>query len=197
MNASDPNAGIARLPNPRIAVLALHALGGATSRQTTQDVALRCFKMAPRRFSWKKHPNYPSDKTAFDALNDAKKAKNGKLVAGGGKEDWILTPAGIAWCDQHEQELGEASVSGPSQLTDPELQSLRRLRRHRLFEVWKAGGEPPPQELVADAVRLLPDAQWAAVRRKAEDLSAAARSAELDDVESFLSWLMRARSTAS
>lgn len=197
MNSPEQSASVARLSNSRIAVLALHALGGATTRRTTQEVALRCFKMAPRRFAWKNHPNYPSDKTAFDALNDAKKARYGKLVAGGGKDAWILTPAGIAWCGEHEQELGQASMGGPSQLTDPELRSLRQLRRHRLFEVWKTGGEPPPQELVADAVRLLPDAQWTAVRRKAEDLLAAARSAELNDVEGFLSWLMRARSTVS
>ena len=195
MSSPEQDADVARLSNPRIAVLALHALGGATTRRTTQDVALRCFMMAPRRFAWKNHPSYPSDKTAFDALTDAKKARYGKLVAGGGKDAWILTPAGIAWCSEHE--FGQASVGGASQLTGPELQSLRQLRRHRLFEVWKAGGDPPPQELVADAVRLLPDAQWAAVRRKAEDLLAVARSAELDDVEGFLSWLMTAQSTAS
>ena len=188
---------IDRLPNHQVATLVLYELGGDVVRQDSEDVAARCFALAPRRFCWKKYPKYPSLDTARVALSDAKKAEKGRLVSGGIKEKWILTPSGVTWCKDHLQGVGSAVLSGTSRLTDQQVQAIKRLRRHRLFQDWKSGADPPSQELVAETMRLLPDAPVGVLRRRLEDLLSAARSAELDDAEGFLQWLMETLSTAS
>ncbi len=71
------------LSNIDIALYALHLLGGQDHRVHTEDVALKCFELAPTQFSWVKYPNYPEYNTAYLALGDAQKAKYGGLVVGG------------------------------------------------------------------------------------------------------------------
>ena len=81
---ANSNAGVRPtddLTNWQIALLALYTLGGATSRQHGEDVALKCYEMAPRRFSWEKY-KYPHLELVRSALRDAKKEKHGVMVSG-------------------------------------------------------------------------------------------------------------------
>ena len=68
------------LSNIDIAVYALYLLGGWRDRIHTEDIALKCFELAPSKFSWVKYPEYPDNNTAYLSLGDAKKTKYGVLV---------------------------------------------------------------------------------------------------------------------
>ena len=128
---------IDRLANWQIAVLALYSLGGATSRKHGEEVALKCYEIAPRRFGWGKHPQL---EPARVALRDAKKEKYGSLVAGSDATGWLLTKGGLAWCEENAESLSAESLrQGLSALAEPEVRVLLQLMDHRLFEQWRRG----------------------------------------------------------
>ena len=69
-----------KLSDIDIALYALYLLGGWQKRVHTEDIALRCYKLVPSKFSWVKYPQYPDPAPTRFALGDAKKKKYGMLV---------------------------------------------------------------------------------------------------------------------
>jgi len=47
------------LSNAQIAAIGVAHLGGDVRAVDTEDVAMVIFKLAPKRFSWKKYPDIP------------------------------------------------------------------------------------------------------------------------------------------
>ncbi len=179
-----------RLPNHLVATLALYILGGASARQNAEEVAVKCFGLAPQRFCWRRYPQYPSEIRTRVALGDAKKARYGALVEGSSQRDWILTPAGVRWCQNHlASDLGTHEAAGATQLTISARRDLAELESHAQFRRFQSGEMQPSQPEVADAVGLLPDAPPDAVRRRIADLTAAAHAAGYEEVERYLEWL--------
>lgn len=177
-----------RMTNPQVAALALYSLGGATARQHQEDVAVRCYKLAPRRFSWERY-DYPDIDRAGIALRDGKKERNGALVTGDKRVGWLLTPAGIDWARERTQLIGDSTAKGTSVLSVADDRELRRLRQHRLFGEWQAGSDSIPAFRAADAVGLPADAPAQAIARRITELQGAARAGKQQDVEGFLKWL--------
>ena len=70
------------LSDKDIAVYALYILGGWRQRIHTEDIALKCYQLAPSKFSWVKYPEYPDVAPARFALEAAKKPENRALVKG-------------------------------------------------------------------------------------------------------------------
>ncbi len=70
------------LSNEEIVLYALHLLGGWHKRVHTEDIALKCFELAPSKFSWTKYPKYPDLAPARFALESAKNSQYGSLVEG-------------------------------------------------------------------------------------------------------------------
>jgi len=138
------------LANWEIAVFAVNGLGGAARRVATEDVALKCFDLAPDAFSWVKYLQFPDKDVVRSALVDARKDKNGRLLqgrAGRGKgqltrtnatpsrDGWMLTEAGARWIRENEsriaQQLGQRNASDHRQ---EHRQRLSRLQSHRLYK---------------------------------------------------------------
>src|SRR5713101_4828130 len=82
------------LSNTEVMVLAVHRLGGILTGQDTEDIAMEADRIAPGRFRWRKYPQFISDELIRVFLSDAKKQKNGGLLAGDGTRGWRLTVAG-------------------------------------------------------------------------------------------------------
>ncbi len=178
------------LTNWQMAVLALYALGGATSPLHGEDVAMKCYEMAPRRFGWEKHRQYPHLERACAALRDAKKEKNGALVSGTETKGWLLTKEGLAWCEENAAVLGAGVLrSGMSSLPKAEVRVLRELEAHRLFAQWKRGEREMSRYEVADALGYPADAPRDAVRVRLDALIGAAHIAKMGEMERFLEWL--------
>lgn len=179
----------ARLPNWKIAVAALHALRGATARRRTEDIALRCFEMAPRRFGWRGHPQL---EPARAALRTAKKPASGAFVTGTDAAGWLLTEAGRAWCETRLEGLPEGlRARGWSALTVAEARALRRFVGQPLFSRWKHGERNFAPYEIADSLGFPADAPPPAVCRRLEELLAAARTAESTELVECLEWNLR------
>ena len=185
-----------RLSNPQIAALALYLIGGATARQHQEDVAVKCYELAPRRFGWERH-DYPDIDRVGTGLRDAKKPKNGALATGDKRAGWLLTPEGIDWAAEHGRLASGSVASGASVLGAAEDRELRQLRSHRLFEAWRAGGEAVTVFQAADAVGLPADAPVPSVARRIDELAGAARAGKRQDMEGFLEWLKASLSPSS
>ncbi|MFH2104546.1 MAG: hypothetical protein ABIJ39_14455 [Chloroflexota bacterium] len=133
------------LSNIDIAVYALYLLGGWRDRVHTEDIALKCFELAPSKFSWVKYPEYPDNHTAYLSLGDAKKQKYGALVEGGSERQkgkkhigrWKLTPHGVEWIEiskqRIEEALGKHATIGERLDTDRKLKELRNSTGYRKF----------------------------------------------------------------
>ena len=177
------------LTNWQVALLALYALGGATSRQHGEDIALKCYEIAPRRFSWEKY-QYPHLEVVRSALRDAKKEKHGVMVSGADAKGWLLTKEGLSWCEQNAAALGDRGLRNRmSSLPKAEARVLRELADHRLFAQWKRGEGEISRYEVADALGYPADAARDAVCRRLEALIGAAHVAKMGEMERFLKWL--------
>lgn len=178
-----------RLPNWRIAVAALYALRGATARRRSEEIALRCFEMAPRRFGWRGHPQL---EPARAALRAAKRAGTTAFVTGSDAAGWLLTEAGRAWCDAHLEDLPEElRARGWSALTVSESRALGRFAGKPVFRRWKRGERDLALYEIADSLGYPAETPAPAVRRRLEELLAAARTAEAAQLADCLEWNRR------
>ncbi|MGI8925415.1 MAG: hypothetical protein ACR2HN_02065 [Tepidiformaceae bacterium] len=180
-----------RLPNFKIAALALWEMGGASERVETEDVAAVCWKWAPERFGWKKYPQFPDIRIVAEALRDAKKAKNGELASGDERGGgWTLTPAGVAWIASSPELLSQfAMSSGRSILSRQKEQLLRSLRAHPAFEAWK-GGCSANRFTVADASGLTADSPTVVVVSRLNELLSASAVHGDQELQEFIKWLL-------
>src|SRR5208283_3350016 len=73
---------MAELSDKDIVLYALYILGGWQKRVHTEDIALKCYELAPSKFSWTKYPQYPDITPTRFTLETAKKLDSGELVKG-------------------------------------------------------------------------------------------------------------------
>ena|SRR4030042_1317562 len=119
-----------------IAIYALYLLGGWQKRIHTEDVALKCYELAPSKFSWVKYPKYPDPAPARFALEAAKKPKDGALVKGESERKrtvkniggWMLTDGGVQWILANiariEVSLGKHAPTGDRLFSDRNIKVL-------------------------------------------------------------------------
>lgn len=103
----------ARLNNAQIAVLAAYLAGASKGHADTEDVAVKAAELAPGRFSWRKYPDQINIETVRKRLWDAASEKMGRLLTGSERDGWLLTEAGLKFCQEHSEELnktGEGQV---------------------------------------------------------------------------------------
>jgi hypothetical protein len=72
--------------NVDVVVYVLALLGGVEKTVYSEDVAARCYEVAPSRFSWQlpkyRQKGWPDKYIVRAGLEDAKKEKHGALVVG-------------------------------------------------------------------------------------------------------------------
>ncbi len=125
-----------KLSDVDVVLYALYKLGGWQERIHTEDIALKCYKLAPSKFSWVKYKEYPDLMAVWFALGDAKKERYGALVVGGserkkgsGKDKfggWRLSENGLQWIKDNQYRIEESLYGGFS--PDSRLIEGRRLK---------------------------------------------------------------------
>ena len=92
---------------------AVYLLGGDQKRIDTEDVAVRAFQLAPKRFSWRKYPEQINLELVRVYLSDAKKPEHGGLLTGSGRTGWSLTRKGLVWLRSARSKLQTLGMSEP------------------------------------------------------------------------------------
>lgn len=193
-----------RIPNWETAVYALYSLGGATRSVHTEDIALKCFELAPGSFSWIKHPHLPDKEVARSSLVDARKEKNGRLVAGrAGRhtgqyrnrgttpevDGWTLTHEGVKWVKGNEHRVQHSLGLGLDHSNRQEIRkALRRVKESTLFRDYVANieGFVPRIGELAELLRCRVDAEEHVWSKRFATLRNQAQLAEQADVLAFL-----------
>jgi len=135
------------LSDKDIAVYALYVSGGWQKRIHTEDIALKCYELAPSKFSWVKYPQFPDPTPTRFALEAAKKPKYGALVKGESERKrtsrniggWMLTADGVEWVRANmkriEGYLGEHRPTGDRSPADRKLKALTESSGFKKFKV--------------------------------------------------------------
>jgi hypothetical protein len=192
-----------KLNNWELAAYALYLAGGLSKPVHTEDIALKCFELAPDAFSWVRHPQLPDKDIVRVALTDARKPKAGGLVSGRAgraprrqvssarlslSDGWMLTNSGATWIAANEHRL--AKMMGKREIRHDRqdlLQRLSRVRNHPLFEKFrKIPTFSPTLGEMAELFRCRPDAPLSIWQKRIQATRNDASLANQDDTLAFL-----------
>lgn len=190
--------------NREIVVYALYLLGGATRKCHTEDIALKCFELAPDSFSWTKHTQYPDKDIVRVALTDARKNKYGGVIDGRTGQSrgqfqktqrepttdgWILTDAGVTWIEQNFQRLQILGSDAPAkEHRQKTLKFLGRVRKHKVFKQYEDDTDRfyPTIGDLADLLRCRVDADEAVWRERFERIKRHALVSGQNEITGFV-----------
>lgn len=187
-----------QISNIDVVVFALFLLDGVKKKVHTEEIAVRCHALAPDKFSWhlEKYKHFPDRQATFWALQDARKAKSGRLVEGRGgrdaygeREGWHLTPEGVKWLIKNEQRIAKALEQKRPQMRQLDKgRFLKKLRREDAFMAYIKDGnlENVSRYNFTDFLNCPPDADIATIEKKFEAIKAKAVLITDDELDGFL-----------
>jgi hypothetical protein len=182
------------IANWEIFLWALEDLGGAATLVDVEDIFIRCFEAAPRRFAWRTRIDLPDYKKCSKALQEAEARSPRMLVKAGSSFRRQLTVEGQTWLEANRARLGGVLESGklvqePKQR--PRARLLSEVEQSDVFQAWKAEGTVPSEKWrVAELLRCSPDSDMRIWSDRLQILRSAAHIAERSEILSFLEELM-------
>jgi len=193
-----------RYPNRELAVYALYLLNGASERQHTENIALKCFEIDASSFSWTKYPDYPDKDIVRVALTDAAKEQYGSYVegrTGQGKglsaktkktrklDGWRLTAEGIEWVRENENELKKnTGAQAPKEHRQKLVKKINNVKRHPLYEKYEKASDQfsPDIGAIASLLKCRVDASESIWAKRFENYMGQAQSTQESEVLTFL-----------
>lgn len=120
------------LTQTEIVTWAVYLLGGAQKRVDTEDVAVKVFGLAPKRFSWRKYPDQIDLELVRVYLSAAKDVEHGELLVGSGRTGWSLTRKGLMWVRSAGAELPKRhQIASDRQSRAGSIDATRRARERK------------------------------------------------------------------
>ena len=117
------------LTNAQISALSLALLGGTTKTIDIEEIAIKAFEIAPEKFCWRNHPDRIDLRVVQYALKDAASEKKGEiLIRGNLRYGFMLTPKGVAWSEEFQEEFGEIIINSPRSQSVEDKRQLETLR---------------------------------------------------------------------
>lgn len=142
-----------RLSNTQIAVLAAYLAGGSKAPADTEDVAVKAAELAPGRFSWRKYPEQINIETIRKRLWDAASDKMGRLLTGSERDGWLLTEAGLKFCQEHAGELSKTGDGAIRMSQREQAWATRervRMQAEAAYRKWQHGNIEEVQPVEAE-----------------------------------------------
>jgi hypothetical protein len=142
------------LTNHEVVLLAVYLLGGETSPIDTEDIAVKANALAPGAFTWRKYVEQINLEIVRVILSNLKRAEDGNLLVGKGKDGWMLTERGLHLAKSFSDNSTRASGS-KTPLSQKE-KSWRRSEKVRMlataaFEKFSIGDLDKVTEQEAEA----------------------------------------------
>jgi len=176
--------------NWELFVWSLYQLGGADHFVDIEDVSLRCFDIAPARFSWRTRADLPDFKKTAKALQEAEARWPKLLVKTGDSFGRRLTVEGQEWISANSPRLKVQFESGapvPEPRTRPTSRLLAEIERTDLFRAWEKTRKLPDEKWqMAELLHCSPDSCADIWTARMETARATAKSANNERVLHFL-----------
>lgn len=180
-----------KLDNPDIIPFALYQLGGIGDFVDVEDVFVHCYKIAPARFGWRKHP-FPNYKSLSKALRDYEEKHTNHLIKtrdGLGRQ---LSAEGLEWLKRRLPILQSAlQMPGTSPPTRRPVQRiLNDLASNPFVQQFLAGGRPElKKHEVSDILLCSPDSSPSVFKERLEMYRATAKDGSREELLRFLDYL--------
>jgi hypothetical protein len=114
--------------NADIVCLACYQNGGAFECIHIENIAIRAYKIAPEKFSWKHYPERIDLRTVQYALKD-EALRDGARIQGNLREGYQLTPTGLKWAEEFSKSIQDTTepkaISATSNQIDAERHRIR------------------------------------------------------------------------
>ena len=175
--------------NKDVFLWALFRLGGQTDFVDVEDIYIRCFDLAPRRFSWRTK-EIPDLKKCAKALRDTEAMQPPLLVKTEDSYCRKLTVEGQQWIEDNTPRLttgleGDRIVQEPK--SRPNSRLLAPIEKSDLFAAWRATAVVPDEKWrIAELFRCAPDSPLDVWRKRMQSLRGIAYAAEKRHVLEFL-----------
>lgn len=176
--------------NWEILLWSLYRSGGFDSFVDIEVVFIKCFEIAPNRFSWRTRKEYPDYKKCAKALQEAERRRPALLIKTKDGLKRQLSVEGQKWVEINHERIGLMLESGrvvQEPITRPHIKFLTELERSDEYLAWLELKITPEEKWrVADLFRCSPDSDQDVWRSRLEVMKSAARSAGKEDVLDFL-----------
>ena len=141
--------------NQDIFIWALYLLGGADNDIGVEDVCLKCFEIAPARFSWRTHPELPDGVKGLKALSVAENKSHMGLILRPNKFNCRLTLEGVRWVEAYKAILENNYSTAIVQAS--KTTNLHERKRHELkkTDAWAKFLVDPALVEISDAAAAL------------------------------------------
>ncbi len=176
-------------PDMELFVWSLFLLGGETEAVDVEDVYLKCFEIAPRRFGWRTRPDLPDYKKTAKAMQSVEAKTD--FVIRFHEYSRRLSPSGVRWVLAHQDDLGERYKPGaaPPARAHRWHNLSRDLKRHPAWQRFLASDHDPRAFFdVADALKCPPSSPKSVWVSRLADIDLAAEFLGDDQLSDFRQW---------
>ena len=192
-------AGGEELGNWQTFLWALHQLGGIDRFVDVEDVFVKCFELAPKRFGWRTRPGLPDYKKCAKALQEAEARRPPLLMKTADGYERQLSVEGQIWVNANAHRLSTLLASGrvvQEPRTRPRARLLTECERSEVYSAWLVDGSIPTEKWrVAELLRCSPDSEPHLWNSRLQVLRSAAYAAEGTQILAFLDKLLETRSS--
>jgi len=175
-----------------ITLYALYLLGGWQKRVHTEDITLKCFKLAPSLFSWVKHPEYPDIQPVRFALEKSKDLVMGESERSQKKDSiggWMLKDSGVDWInaniDRIEASLGKHKPTGNRLDSDRKIKALLKSEAYKKYLIKKENADISFPEF-AESLVCTVNTQKEVIIDRIESLKSIAEKSNITKVSGYL-----------
>lgn len=176
--------------NWEIFLWALYQLGGDSQFIDIEDVAFKCFEIAPSRFAWRTRTDLPDYKKCAKGLQEAEARRPSMLVKTRDSFGRQLTAEGQRWIEVNTKRLSQLLQTGipvPEPKRRPTSRMLAEIETSAPFVDWRQTGALPQEKWrIADVLRCSPDSNPATWSDRLESARAVAYAADKESILRFL-----------
>lgn len=163
--------------NGDVILWALFELEGESQFVDVEEVYLRAFELAPRKFGWRTHPEFPQFKTCALAMGEVGR-RSPRPVINQGENLRRLSVEGLKWIQENYGRLAEdlgrdRDVQPPK--TNVSRRLVRQVRETDVYQMFESSGEVPEEKWrIAMMFRCAPDSPAQVFNDRLETLRSSA-----------------------
>lgn len=176
------------IANAEVVAFAMYDLGGTGEYVDVEDLFMRCFELAPKRFAWRTRA-FPNYKTLYQALVDLERGHGAFLMS---TEDGLgrqLSAAGVLWV-RDRLDLFRSALNQPSEgmsVRRPGMRLLNELSAAPVVRRFLAGERLELSRYeAADLLIASPDSPPSVWRERMATYMSAAEAAGRPEIQEFL-----------
>jgi hypothetical protein len=178
------------ITNWEIFLWALGLLGGTNDFVDVEDVFVKCFELAPKRFAWRTRDDLIDKEKCTKATRDSDARRPRLLLKTGDGLKRQLTVEGQEWVQANERRMVAVLHSGKAvqePRSRPRVRMLAEVERSDPYQRWSEDGVLPAEKWrVAELLRCSPDSDHRIWRNRLQVLRAAANGADHARLLEFL-----------